>query len=239
MLHALPVFLFLTADGTPTKHIPAPSALEIQEKVMHRLIRFTGYRTIRPAKRQHTRFEAETLAEGLRRRGLITSEIASTNVCDWKGVECEGDIIKKVHMFNTNFCPDYAWLPNTCTEVNMDYIEHRPKEAFQMALLPREITSGSLSGIQLFGSLDLCRLPEKIEYLSVGENNFTGTAHLTKLPASLKFLYLYKNPIACCFFDSHRFSNALNDVKLSKAWGGRKLRMVCFGDPHDWRVTLM
>ena len=237
MFQALPILLFSAADTSN-----APNAAmrpnEIQEIIMHRLINFTGIRSIQPGWMRNPTIEYETLAQGLAHRRLITNERSSTKVCDWYGVKCECGVIAAVHWANLDFCPHYAWLPSTCKDVSMEHINKEKPQEFFMAFLPRELRRGVLASLKLYGTVNLSKLPRRIVSLNMSNNDLRGTADLTRLPLSLKSLYLQKNPISCCVYDSCKLPESLSSAFLSRAWGDSRTQVVCLSDRKSSKIIL-
>ena len=230
----------LLALDTGVKQISAvgPES-HFQEQAMRHLIRFTGHRRSRPAKRKSFRIETETLKECLLSRELLKPDQESLHACSWLGVDCESEVITAIQWLLPAFSPNLAWLPSTCVYVTMDSARSQMKEEFHTAYLPRALIEGTFPALKLRGELELRTLPHRTASLNLIANLFSGTVNLTSLPATMNYLYLQNNAFAFCVYESSLLPDSLKAVFLSKVWANQSLRWIHDGKKNDPRIYLV
>ena len=228
----LRILLAIDTNETP---ISSLAESRFQDQAMQRLIRFTGHRASRPAKRQSFRIETETLEECLISRKLLKG---SLHVCSWLGVDCESEVITSIQWLRPAFSPNIAWLPSTCVYVTMDDAKSEMKQEFHTAYLPRALIEGTFTALKLRGELELRTLPQRMTELDLTANLFSGTVNLTRLPPMMKFLYLRNNSFVLCVYDSRLLPRSLKAVFLSKVWEKQRLRFFHHGPKNDGRICL-
>ena len=238
LLHNLMLRILLAIETDETPISPLRESL-FQEQAMRHLIRFTGHRRSRLAKRQSFRFEAETLEQCLLSRKLLKPNQESLHVCSWIGVNCESEVITSIQSLSFPFSPNLAWLPSTCAYVTMDNSKSRMKEEFHIAYLPRALIEGAFTALKLRGELELRSLPHRMTSLNLNANLFSGTVNLTSLPATMNYLYLQNNAFAFCVYESSLLPDSFNAVFLSKVWEKQQLRFVHHGPKNDPRIYLV
>ncbi|KNH08589.1 receptor protein kinase [Perkinsela sp. CCAP 1560/4] len=119
------------------------------------------------------------------------------DVCEWKGVKCNGDGEVEVFEWNNEQQAGtlgFEFLPCSIKIVEMYF--NVLSGTIQLADLPGKMEELLLDGNQLTGSLDLDGLPATVRELSLSSNEFTREISLEKLPKCLEHLDLAENQLS-------------------------------------------
>ena len=150
----------------------------------------------------------ESLADFAHRFALhITPNLEGSpllsDICLWRGVECEGPHITAIlwprqntreHAEFSGKSLDIHWLPPRLREIRMRgrWTAH----GLSMRKLPRSLIAVDMETCSLAGSLETQHFPKDIHGVNMRDNELMGILSLLDLPPNLKILDLCENRFA-------------------------------------------
>ena len=164
------------------------------------------------------------------------------NFCNWRGVQCAHGAIRSLiverELLGRTNTMDTRWLPQTLEYLwvrNVPVLGDLNETSF-----PRDLVFACLTEMCTgLGARTLSRLPLKIEELLISSAQMRGPVILTKLPQSLRFLFLcplaQTGPI---FYDSTALPKGIVNIHIlfTKATS-HEYEVDTLGEQLDKRVT--
>ena len=113
--------------------------------------------------------------------------------CLWNGVDCEEHTIVRIRW---NWCKlhgnlSLSFLPSTVRELLL--YKNLLEGSLEVAYLPEKLEHISVGENNLSGGISLTSLPNALERADFTANAFEGALELSTLPSKLSFLWLSKN----------------------------------------------
>ena len=163
------------------------------------------------------------------------------DVCNFRGVRCSEGVMERFmlknrrheYRFNELHCIQTQWLPSTLQFVYMDAITLL--NGWQSQNLPRELRFFHVSFISVrtwtdVGSIDLRKLPSKIEELHSFFGWYCGKIVLTNLPSTLRTLQIFHAETRAVYYDAMRIPIGLEYMRFVRNRDASKVpRMVNIG----------
>ena len=138
------------------------------------------------------------------------------DLCKWRGVECEDQVIKKVSWGQAFECDDetkvdLAVIPATVTTFQVEY--NNLCGEFRAESLPQEIVRFDISGNHFTGSVVTSSLPRSLVFFFAVNCKLSGHFDFLSLPSDIQVIALSQNDLSGVFY--HRgLPKALSHVYL-------------------------
>ena len=167
-----------------------------------------------------------------------------TGTCDWLGVECsEGEMTSLIvysEILGSTNAVDTRWLPPTLQFVllhGVNLLNVVDETSFSRDAVFVEFI---LNDYAVLDSRTLSRLPKKIEELLLLGVALSGPLVLTKLPQSMRVVYLLAERMTFpIFIDSEALPKALKNVHVCFEKGSNKAKKIhTFGRKRDSRFSI-
>ena len=189
-------------------------------------------------------YDESSIFKRLRDQGIVWTKKGARDVCDWAGIQCEGEVITEIiwpqqasewgfrHVTLELINPH--WIPPTVRVVNVSGQPSARK--FLPKVLPRALLNGSFAKMGFAGRLVLTGLPQGLMMLDLSRNRFFGPIDLTALPERAKVVDLDGNRISAVFYDNVLLPDTLTAIRI--CGNARRVKFVALDlkDRPDERI---
>ena len=132
--------------------------------------------------------------------GWPQSWTTGTAACQWQGVGCTDQVVRRIHWTGRNLSGTFIWKEMPQTLLVFAIYENRIADTLSVSVLPRKLLHFDIGGNCFYGTIDFIALPPALAHFSVSHNEFTGLIDLRELSSNLRILYLNYNDFETVHF---------------------------------------
>ena len=138
-------------------------------------------------------------------RDLLMQPTATTDPCQWKGVQCESLLVTGINWKSYDIATRdslvaaYEWIPPTVHHV--DFFGQRIEREIITQRLSPVLLTWRVCGCHIQGTFELRTLPKRLNEVDCSYNFISGTLHLASLPKRLESLNFSNNDVSYILID--------------------------------------
>ena len=173
----------------------------------------------------------------LRQKFLLNNGFEYDNFCEWNGITCVQNNVQRVvlHVQGSLKCVKCDWIPSSTEVVHLSQLYVLPD--MDTSRLPRELAYLHYDYCFNVHSLQIHRLPEKMEELVILGGCLRGTLDVTNLPPQMRAIVFTNVNFDKVFVINSKLPSTLEFIEIQYTDKVCRIKTPS-GEKPDKRVTL-